>query len=433
MAENMIYKTFRVEVKDVDEENGIVDMLIPMSTGSVDRDGEVIEPGAWRKSLSAFKKRPILLSSHDYRDLRKQIGEFATLKLTDDGLFARPKYYINEGNEEADWAFNLATKKMAAYSVGFIPKKWEDGDGDKAPRRTYTENELLEISHIVIPSNRDAIQGLMAKGIQDPIVKDIADEVLNNFELITKPEETDDWIRIPVAECKVTATIDISKKEGIKALYCGKEKKVRTYMFDKRPPYNWTMAKAKKWVEDHKESKQEVYKCECVECGHKVESEKHCQDIKCPKCGGKMRRVGRPGPGKEEIEIEEKVISQAGVKDEVDYLRGVIEDVGLNEEAMEDAWELVRDIMRLAGDDIPDDIRDTIGATITEQQELKVRDAIKYLEEYLAKTDVPEQVPKSEEPKEDKKEAEMPSMQEIAKMVAGAVKDEIDRLRGKVS
>jgi len=391
MAENMIYKTFRVEVKDVDAENGIVDMLIPMSTGSVDRDGEVIEPGAWRKSLPAFKKRPILLSSHDYRDLRKQIGEFVALKLTDDGLFARPKYYINEGNEEADWAFKLATKKMAAYSVGFIPKKWEDGDGDKAPRRTYKENELLEISHIVVPSNRDAIQGLMAKGIQDPVVKEIADEILNNPELITKPEETDDWIRIPVRECKVTATIDISKKEGIKALYCGKEKQVRTYMFDKRDPYNWTMARAKKWVEDHKSADD-------------------------------------PPEG---IHVEEKVVNQSEVKDEIDYLKGIIEDVGLNEEAMDYAWELIREIMRLAGDDIPDDIRDTIGSTITEQQELRVRDAITYLEGYLAKADV--LVPEPSEPKEDKKEAKAPSAQEIAKLVAEAVKDEIARLRGKVS
>ena len=40
------------------------------------------------------------------------------------------------------------------------------------------------------------------------------------------------------------------------------------------------------------------YKCECLKCKHKIESEKHCKDLKCPKCGGEMRRVGRPGPGR---------------------------------------------------------------------------------------------------------------------------------------
>jgi len=67
------------------------------------------------------------------------------------------------------------------------------------------------------------------------------------------PEETDKYIRIPVVECDITATIDISKDEGIKALYCGKEKKVATYLFLKEK--GWTMEKAKKWVKEHKEEK----------------------------------------------------------------------------------------------------------------------------------------------------------------------------------
>jgi len=65
------------------------------------------------------------------------------------------------------------------------------------------------------------------------------------------PEETDKYIRIPVAECDITATIVISKDEGIKALYCGKEKKIATYLFEKDK--GWTMEKAKKWVKEHKE------------------------------------------------------------------------------------------------------------------------------------------------------------------------------------
>jgi len=64
------------------------------------------------------------------------------------------------------------------------------------------------------------------------------------------PEETENYIRIPVADCKITATIDISKKEGIKALYCGIDKKVATYLFAKDE--GWTMEKAKQWVKEHK-------------------------------------------------------------------------------------------------------------------------------------------------------------------------------------
>jgi len=107
-----IYKTFRVEVKEVDEKEGLIDMLIPMSTDSVDRDGKSIDPMGWKKSLPAFKKRPVLLSSMITMTSVSKSVNLHKLKITDEGLFAKPKYYINEGNEEADWAFKLASKGM---------------------------------------------------------------------------------------------------------------------------------------------------------------------------------------------------------------------------------------------------------------------------------------------------------------------------------
>jgi len=39
------------------------------------------------------------------------------------------------------------------------------------------------------------------------------------------------------------------------------------------------------------------YECECLSCGYKMKTTEHCRDIKCPKCGGEMRRVERPGVG----------------------------------------------------------------------------------------------------------------------------------------
>ncbi len=84
------------------------------------------------------------------------------------------------------------------------------------------------------------------------------------LELILKPEISDDFIRIPVRSCEVTATIDISKKEGISALYCGKEKQVRTYLF--RKDKGWTMAKATEWVKEHeKKSAHEISQEEIID------------------------------------------------------------------------------------------------------------------------------------------------------------------------
>lgn len=42
----------------------------------------------------------------------------------------------------------------------------------------------------------------------------------------------------------------------------------------------------------------EKYECECIDCGYSQKTEEHCDKLKCPECGGQMRRKGRPGPGK---------------------------------------------------------------------------------------------------------------------------------------
>jgi len=62
---------------------------------------------------------------------------------------------------------------------------------------------------------------------------------------------------------------------------------------------------------------KKAFNCECLDCGHTIKTDEHCADIKCPKCGGEMRRKERPGPGKEG--------KGSGEKDEVieaDFAKG---------------------------------------------------------------------------------------------------------------
>jgi predicted RNA-binding Zn-ribbon protein involved in translation (DUF1610 family) len=47
-----------------------------------------------------------------------------------------------------------------------------------------------------------------------------------------------------------------------------------------------------------KEEVREKFNCECIKCGHTMQSDKHCNELKCPECGGDMRRKERPGPGR---------------------------------------------------------------------------------------------------------------------------------------
>jgi len=40
------------------------------------------------------------------------------------------------------------------------------------------------------------------------------------------------------------------------------------------------------------------FKCVCLKCGYSESSSAHCNTLKCPKCGGDMRRKNRPGKGR---------------------------------------------------------------------------------------------------------------------------------------
>jgi len=317
-----IYKIIEdCEVKKVGERQ----YEFTASTSTQDRDGEVIDATGW--DLKNFKKNPVIMYAHDYRTL--PIGKASRVWLHN-GTLKNTVEFPPEGTYEfADIVERLVnTGYLKTESVGFIPKKWEDGDGEKAPRRTYTKQELLEISIVPIPSNPDALRNAVEEGvittkqfeaITTDLEPDDEPEIIEDKEVITKPEETDEFIRIPVRDCKVTATIDISKKEGISALYCGKEKQVRTYLF--RKDHDWTMARAKAWVKEHEK---------------KVAHE----------------------------------VSQAGIIDEIDYLKGLIEEAGLSDEGKES----FEDLMRVSGYDNP---------VYIEPEDTMLQDSLKILGEII--------------------------------------------------
>lgn len=377
------FKTFRVECKAT-EEDGVIDAFIPMSMGTVDRDEERILPTAFEKTLPIFMKRPVLLSSHNYGSLTNQIGEFTDLKIKGKGLYAKPRYYINEGNPEADWAYKLAQHNMAAFSVGFIPRKADEGKSDKDPRRTYTEVELLEISQVTVPSNRDAIQGLKAKAVG--VEAALLDEVLESDLIEKKPEETDLWIRIPVSEGHddhKMRTITVSKEDQINALYCIQDKVIVTYLFSTDV---WDMESAKEWVKDHEKAfVLEVEPEPIVTTGY-VQTAGITPDYALTTgntipntvttAGVTVTSVDPswqtstiyvapgdsiiPGGPKEGEAVVPKAVCEADIADDMDEMVTYFEQGGaLTKDSYSYAWKVVNALLKNAGP-IPDDIRKQI-------------------------------------------------------------------------
>jgi len=57
-----------------------------------------------------------------------------------------------------------------------------------------------------------------------------------------------------------------------------------------------------------------TFGCECIKCGHKMESDKHCNTFECPECGGTMRRADRPGAGQTITNEESETLRKEVVK-----------------------------------------------------------------------------------------------------------------------
>ena len=133
-----------------------------VSTETRDRQGDIIRLEGW--DLTRFKTHPVLVANHNYRSVLAQIGEWLTLGINKESkaLEGEVKYYIGEGNPEADWAFKLATKGRAAFSVGFKPDMEKatvlDGGNDYSGPFEFNGQELLEVSQVVIPANPEALQ-----------------------------------------------------------------------------------------------------------------------------------------------------------------------------------------------------------------------------------------------------------------------------------
>ena len=154
------------ETKVLDAAKGMVRAIV--STEAIDRDQDIIRVAGWQ--LENFLLHPVLLSSHNYGSLRSVIGEWDSMAVMHrpERLEGVARYYIGEGNEEADWAFNLTEKGRAAYSVGFKPdmeKAVEREGGGMFGSFEFKGQELLEVSQVSIPSNPEALQSL--KGLME--------------------------------------------------------------------------------------------------------------------------------------------------------------------------------------------------------------------------------------------------------------------------
>jgi len=348
MAITMLRTLVSVVVKEIGDRT----LEFAGSTEDVDRMGDIIKSSGWK--LGPFKKNPVFMWVHDYsqppigRALKVWVDK-ETKRLMFNVQFAGPDIY-----QFADTIYKLYLGGfLHATSVGFIPLNWEGKDGENDfpawEGNVFTSQELLELSSVPVPANANALMSARDSGLI----------TVKEFDAVVRA----DVLRVE----NLDVALQQIKAEGKDPFYTGGAIKLSEPEPTKRAV---SIAAAQDGQhDDHTiqtlvvdEEAATTYECECVDCGHKVETEKHCADIECPKCGGKMRRAERPGPGKEALP---RTVPQEQLIDDVEYLAKVIEENGLSAKAWPKALGLAADIIkRYTGNDIPDEILTKVGAVL---------------------------------------------------------------------
>lgn len=137
----------KIEVKadfQVDEAGAISGIAWPF--GSQDRVGDVIERGAFSKSLPPLP----MLDSHDQKST---VGVWDEITETDEGLSVKGRLLVNDVARASEVRALVQAGALRGLSIGFASRKALPRKGGG---RTISELELLEISVVAVPAHPGA-------------------------------------------------------------------------------------------------------------------------------------------------------------------------------------------------------------------------------------------------------------------------------------
>jgi HK97 family phage prohead protease len=162
LVERTLLGGYRAELVEKDhgllrQFNGDGTLDVIASDGTIDRYGDVIEPGGW--DLTAYRRNPVILVDHDYR-VSRIVGAAERVEILDDALLVRILLDPADSNPTAGMVRSrLEAGSLRTVSVGFVPLEWEPILHVESGRMTgfrFTEQELLEVSFVAVPANPNA-------------------------------------------------------------------------------------------------------------------------------------------------------------------------------------------------------------------------------------------------------------------------------------
>ncbi|WP_062119208.1 HK97 family phage prohead protease [Sphingobium sp. MI1205] len=125
--------------------------------GNVDSYGDVIEPGAFAKTLAHHKTAgtlPQMLLEHGFSASPLPVGKWT--EMSEDGHGLKVKGEILPTSEGKDTYIALKAKAITGLSIGYRPVEFEMRAKPEDPRRRLKSVDLVEVSIVGNPANGKA-------------------------------------------------------------------------------------------------------------------------------------------------------------------------------------------------------------------------------------------------------------------------------------
>lgn len=170
---NYTYKSAKFTLKESDDDSRVVKGYAAFF-GNYDSDGDVIEKGAFKRTIKANGpegRDMIKLCAQHY--ISKPVAKITKLEETAEGLYMEARFGTHTDGED----YYRMTKEgiMNEFSVGFVAVDKEENDKGGYHIK---EIKLYEISMVTIAANEKAVVTDVKSNIPTGLLKQIKDEEL---------------------------------------------------------------------------------------------------------------------------------------------------------------------------------------------------------------------------------------------------------------
>ena len=203
------YKSFNLEVKDVDTKQGVVSGYFS-AFGNVDSDGDIMMPGAFKRSIQDWgpegKGRIKHLLNHDPS---KPLGKIQVLKEDEYGLYYESK--VGKHNLGQDYIKMIESGLIAEHSIGFKTlREQKSGEANQ-----IHEVMLFEGSSLTAWGANEATPLLGMKNMNN--IEQIQDQIKSFEKFIRNSDVTDETIDLCMLKVKQLAEL-IERMSSTKAV-----------------------------------------------------------------------------------------------------------------------------------------------------------------------------------------------------------------------